>query len=183
MQEGQDQQADWSFNPDEVATSSSASTPNPLVHKEVSWSASEFIDHHKSAGWYYMLFLGTGVLTGVIYLLTKDLISVIVIAVVGLLFAILAGRKPRQLPYRIDSKGITIGDKFYVFSAFKSFALLREGAVGCINLLPLKRFMPEISIYFPPEEENKIVEILADSLPNEQRKEQGVDKLMKRLRF
>jgi hypothetical protein len=102
---------------------------------------------------------------------------------VGILFAILAGKQPRQLSYSLDTSGITIGEKFYSYEMFKSFTILEEGAIGCVNLLPLKRFMPELSIYYPPEEEEKILNVLTGSLPNDQKQEHSFDRLMKRIRF
>ncbi len=178
-------QTNWSFQPEAGANEVPAKQvrskkPAP---KEVSWSASEFIHNHKGFGWYALLILATLVLGVVVYFATKDLMSVIVIAVASVAFGYLAMHKPRELPYRVDGTGIYIGEKFYNFSAFKSFSVLQEGPVGCINLLPLKRLMPEISVYYPLDEEDKIIEILLESLPNEQRKEQGVDRLMKRIRF
>lgn len=181
-----EQKGQWAYNPEDDGVNSSVAPPlehKPAVHKEITWSASEFIDHHKNMGWYVALFLGVGIFTAIVYLLTKDLMSVLAITTVSALFAMLAGRKPRELPYRLDNRGVTIGDKFYSFSAFKSFALHQDGAVGYISFIPLKRFMPEVSIYFPPDESEKIIDILSDSLPNEQRKENGVDVLMRRLRF
>lgn len=155
----------------------------PADNAQVSWTASEFIANHKNAGWYAMLFAAIAAIAGLTYILTRDWISATTIVIVGSMFAILAGKKPRQLSYRLDSKGITVGDKFYPYGMFKSFTVLHEGAIGCINLLPLKRFMPELSIYYPPDEESKILDVLTASLPNDQKAEHSFDRLMKRIRF
>jgi hypothetical protein len=151
--------------------------------KEVAWTASEFIAHHKSAGWFAGLFAAILAISGLAYVFTKDLISSVTILVAGLLFAMLANRKPRQLKYKLDSSGITIGPRVYPYNSFKSFAVLQEGAIGCVNLLPLKRFMPEISIYFPPEEGDKILDVLSSHLPHDQKEEHQFDRLMKRIKF
>ena len=101
----------------------------------------------------------------------------------GGLFALLANHKPRQLAYKIDNSGINIGSKLYPFEQFKSFSLAREDAIEYVNLMPLKRFMPDVSIYFPPEETEKIVTILSDHLPHHDTGERQIDKLAKKLRF
>jgi hypothetical protein len=49
--------------------------------------------------------------------------------------------------------------------------------------MPLKRFMPPLSLYMDPADEEKIVDVLADYLPVEQREQDPIDKLMRRLRF
>jgi hypothetical protein len=179
------QQPGWAFR-EEGQTSDRhphEETVTAQHQASVSWTASEFVAHQKDASWYAMLFAAVLILCGLVYVFTKDLISVVTIFVVGVLFATLANKKPRELPYTIDNQGIIIGSKLYPYAIFKSFAVHQEGIIGCINLLPLKRLMPELSVYYPPESEAEILGILADYLPHEQRKEQSVDRLMKRIRF
>ena len=182
-----EQKTGWAFKPEQAEDSSApakkSSAPKNMQNQSVSWTASEFVANHKTAGWYLALFIVIFAVAGLTFVLTGDWISSTTIVVVGSLFAVLAGRKPRQLGYQLDSKGITIGEKFYPFSMFKSFAIMEDGAIGCINLMPLKRFMPDISVYYPPEEENKIINVLTGSLPNDQREEHGFDRLMKKIRF
>jgi hypothetical protein len=191
------QKPGWTFKPgqtesespeetrqDESQTEGGQNSPkNSGDAQEIAWTASEFIANHKNAGWYLVLFAVIGAVAGLTFVLTGDWVSSATIVVVGGLFAILAGKKPRQLSYRLDGGGITIGDKFYPYHDFKSFTILHEGTIGCINLLPLKRFMPELSIYYPPDEEKKILDVLTASLPNDQKEEHGFDRLMKKIRF
>ena len=193
MDPSNEQKPGWAFRPgNETESESDFHPPSTEVPNEtspqnqaesISWTASEFVDNHKTAGWYIKLMLAILAIAVLSYLLTRDLISASVIVVVGFLFAILASKKPRQMTYRIDNAGISIGNNTYPFHTFKSFAIVEEGAIGCINLLPLKRFMPELSIYYPPEEEAKIIDVLSASLPNDQRQEHSFDRLMKKIRF
>lgn len=159
--------------------------PKPAQKHEpsISWTASEFVANHKSALWYLQFILVLAILGGLIYFITRDVLSVSVISVAGILFMILASRKPRQQDYKVDDQGITIGDKFYPYTLFKSFGLGHEGVIGAVNLMPLKRFMPEMSIYYPAEDEDKILDKLSEYLPHEQQKEAGVDRLLRRMRF
>jgi hypothetical protein len=151
--------------------------------KAVSWTGSEFIANHKDKKWFISFFgiLALGVV--IIFIVTTDYISAISIAIVGCLFAILANHKPRQLSYTIDNSGINIGRRFYPFEQFKYFSLAQEGAIGYINLMPLRRFMPDVSIYFPPEEEGNVISILSDHLPHHDGGERQIDKLAKKFRF
>ncbi len=174
----------WTFKPEDSADKNappSSSKGKPI--QPVSWTASEFIAHQKSPGWYLALLLTIVAVAGLALILTKDWVSSITILVVGILFAAIASKKPRQLSYQLNNEGITIGEKLYPYGMFKSFAVLRDGAIGCINLMPLKRFMPDLSIYYPPEEEENIVNALAASLPHDQREEHSFDRLMKKIRF
>src|SRR3981081_3134082 len=106
----------------------------------ITWTASEFIDHNKSFSWYMMLGLAAAVLAAVVWLFTKDLFSTAVVVVGALVLGVYAAHKPRQLIYKLDDRGLTIGERYYAFAEFRSFSLVPEGAFASIELVPLKRF-------------------------------------------
>lgn len=183
-----DESANWSYSPDGTTEEQPeedhyTSNPSANIQESISWTASEYVANQKDAKWYLGFFFFLAASVGLIYFFTKDLISVIAIAVIGILFSVLANKKPKQLAYEINAQGVSISGRFYSYGEFKSFSLSSEGVIGAINLMPLKRFMPEISIYFPPDQGEAIISVLAGQLPHEQRAEHGVDKLTKRLRF
>lgn len=149
----------------------------------ITWTASEYIAHDKSAGWYVSVGLGSAALALIIYLLTNDSLSAGIVVVVGIMFGVIASRQPRTLPYAVDEAGVTIGQKFYPYTDFKSFAVMEEDAIYSIMLLPMKRFMPGVSLYYPPNQEEEILETLSDFLPHEPRTADVVDRLARKLRF
>lgn len=151
--------------------------------ESVEWTASEFVDHYKSTAWYLGLAGVILVIVSLTYLLTKDLITAVMLLIVGVTFGIVAGRPPRTLAYRMTRDGVTIQSKFIPFLEFKSFSVADEGAVSMISLVPLKRFMPLTYIYYPPEQEEAIMAILSNQLPFEERRSDPVDVLMRHLRF
>lgn len=118
-----------------------------------------------------------------VFLLTKDKISVVVIVVAALLLGAYANHKPRQLEYRLDAHGLSVGDKHFTYDQFRSFSVLPEGAFSSIVLMPLKRFALTTTLYYAPEDEDKIVNLLSDYLPLEERGHDAVDRLMHRIRF
>jgi len=149
----------------------------------ISWTASEFISHEKSIGWYGKLALGAVIIAALIYLLTKDLISTTVVIVCALAFGAIAGRRPRQLRYQISNAGITIGQKQLTYAGFKSFSIVPEGAFSSIIFRPLKRFAPLTTIYYSPNDEDQILDLLSQHLPFEDYKPDPVDNMMRRIRF
>ena len=173
-------QPGWTFSGDEQPPATSA---NSSVSPEVSWTASEYIAHDKGTGWFMGLAAATGLATVAVYLITQDIVTVIVVLVVAIVFGVFALRQPRVLSYKIDHSGITIADKHYPYLSFRSFAVQEEGAVDSILLIPLKRFMPGINIYFPPEQEDQIVGTLGNYLPHEDRPPDAIDRLMRKVRF
>lgn len=174
------QQPGWQFVSGDTATT----MPTDAGVSDVKWTASEFIAYHKNAGWYTLALLAIVTIAVLTFLLTSgDLFSTISISVLGLLFIIFASRKPRVLEYQISNTGVKIGEKLHTFKEIKSFSVIDEGMFRSISLYPLQRFMPAISIYFEPQEEAKIVQVLGKYLPQEQRKQELVDKFMHKIRF
>lgn len=149
----------------------------------VTWTASEFVDHEKDFSWFLKLGGITVVLVAIIYLVTEEAITSIVIILASALFGVTASRKPRTLEYQITPAGVSIGGKLYKFEIFKSFSVIEEEAFNSIQLMPLKRFMTPISLYFPPEQEEQIITTLGSYLPHEERGRDPVDRLMRKVRF
>lgn len=180
--------SNWGYNPEGSSAPDAGRQPSqPPRHvspdTEVIWTASEFIARHKGVGWYSVLALGSVVAAALVYLLSKDFITVGAVVGAMVLFGVAAARKPRVLTYRMNESGLTIGQKFYPYAMFKSFSVMDEGAFSSIMLLPLKRFMPPLSIYYEPKDEEHIVTILSHYLPVENRPADAVDRLMKHIRF
>jgi hypothetical protein len=161
------------------SATSSAYQPAPPVQ----WTASEFVAHHKSVGWYVVFVLAAVVVLALVYVVTKDIISVVAIAILGLLFGISAARKPRVLGYQLDGQGLTAGQKFYPYSEFKSFSVSIDGAFASLDLLPLKRFALPVSVHYDPKDESHILEVIGKHLPFEQRGDDVADRLARRIRF
>jgi hypothetical protein len=149
----------------------------------VTWTASEFLAHDKTAEWYVLLAAGTAAAAGLMYLIVGDLVSVSVIIVAALVFGFYGSHKPRQLGYRVDRHGLTIGTKTYAYEEFKSFSVEPEGAFSSIVLMPLGRFAVPITVFYAPEDEDRIIGILGDYVPYEQRRRDAVDNLMRKVHF
>ncbi len=182
----QGQASEWEFKNEQVSAPSPEQQPQtPTINQvnTVDWSASEYVEHEKGNMWFVQFGLVSIVVIAVVYFVTRDYISIIVLSVLAIGIGYFAGRKPETLNYRLDSQGIHIGTKLYPVSMFKSFAIVEEGAISSIALLPLKRFMPAITVYFAPEDEKKIVDALGAMLPQEERQQDRVDKLMHKIRF
>lgn len=150
---------------------------------QITWTASEYIAHHKTATWYVTLVIIAVAAAGLAYFATKDWITGVSIILIALVFGLSAARKPRVLEYRLDNRGLKIAQKSYSYGIFRSFAVIDEGAFSSIVFMPLKRFMPMVTIYYAPEDENRIVQIIADHLPIEQRKHDAIDALLHKIRF
>ena len=151
--------------------------------ESISWTASEFIAHHKSQGWYALVALGAIVAAVLVWWLTKDTVTPGVIILAGFGLAVFAARQPRQLTYQLDPHGLTVGPRHYAFADFRSFSVVPEGAFSSIVFTPLKRFGVLTTIYYDPQDEGRIIDIISRYLPHEDRGPDAIDGLMRRLRF
>jgi len=149
----------------------------------VTWTASEYIEHQRGVTWYGSLALATLVLAAAIYFLTKDYFATGTIVVLGIIVGAFVGHKPRQVQFELSDSGLRAAEKSYSYNLFKSFAVVREGNLISLNLIPIKRFMPPVSAYFDPKDEQKITNIIGDHLPYEERKPGAVDRLSLRLKL
>jgi hypothetical protein len=187
----EDQNSPWEYKPDGAETpkespegpADSSPAPSRKANASVSWQAAEFIEHPHPPSWYAALFIAAFLLAAVVYLIAKDVIAASTIIIVGVIVGIFAGHKPNQVEYGLDDSGISVNGKHYPYSSFKSFAVLREGSLNSVNLFPIKRFMPPVSAYFDPKDEEKITNALGNYLPYEDRKMDGIDRLSRRLRL
>jgi hypothetical protein len=155
----------------------------PPTDNAFTWTASEFVDHNKGASWYLILFLITAALAVGAYFLTKEYFTVGIIVVLGIIVALYARQKPKQVTYELSSSGLRIGEKLYSYNLFKSFSLVNDGALNSIQLTPLKKLMPTISAYYQAADEEKISDILGQYLPFEEAKPDSISRLSRRLRF
>jgi hypothetical protein len=189
----QQQTPGWQYKPEEPPAPSPGQYADPstgVPHEaagsssaEVTWTASEFIAHHRSFGWYAAV-IGTALALAVgLFLLTDDRISSGAIVIVAILLCIAAARKPRVLTYTVDNDGLSIGKRFYPFNEFRSFSAVLDGPFINIELVPTKRFMPMTSIYCSPEDEDAILETLSQHVPYEERGHALVDLIARNLRF
>lgn len=150
---------------------------------ELEWQASDAALHQKPAGWLAMLIGGGLVVAILVYLLTRDALSAGAIALAALMLGVYSARKPQSLRYRLDAGGITIGQKHYTYGQFRSFSVVDEGAAGNVELMPLKRFMPMLTLNYTHDIEEDVVSFLADRLPMETHKRDAMDMLIRKLRF
>lgn len=149
----------------------------------VQWKASEFIDHQKSSLWFIVLALGGVAGGGLMYLITRDILSTVVVVVAAAAFGIYASKKPRTLTYSLTPTNLKIDQKTYRYDEFKSFSLHQEGALYSIVLDPIKRFTPPLTIYFAGDDGEQIFDALAQHLPHEERSQDPIDNLMRKIRF
>lgn len=148
----------------------------------VNWEAEEYLQRDKRAGWYVGFVVVVLALVALsVFLQWWSFTALIVLSAVALL--IYSVRPPRKLHYSLSSKGISEGNKLYNYEDFKSFGVLQDEENYAIVLTPVKRFSPRVTVYFPKENGEAIVDAFGARLPMEEVKLDMLDKIVRMLRI
>lgn len=148
----------------------------------VRWEAQEYITHDKNAGWYIgFSIVAIALIALAVWLKQWVFIAVIVLSFISLI--IYEVRPPRKIQYSVDGKGLTEGEKVYNFDDYRAFGILQDDTNFAIILMPKKRFAPAVTVYFPKEKGEEIVDVFGARLPMEEVKLDFMDKIIRKLRI
>jgi hypothetical protein len=149
----------------------------------ITWEASEAVHHEKDMLWFGGLVAGALVLTVISIFVIKLWTFTILIPLMTVSLIIIAMRPPRVLNYRLSDAGWTIGEKQYAHTEFQAFGVVQEGPFYYLSLIPVRRFMPTVNVYFPEKYGEEIVDMLGAHLPMRTMKPDLLDVVIKRLRL
>ena len=149
----------------------------------VSWQASEYVHHEKEVRWFVYLFgVAAALLAFAIFVIGSYTFAglIIVMTIVMVIFAV---RPPRIMSYSLGPEGLRVNDKHFSYHDFRVFGIIEEGPLYSALLIPNKRFLPAVTLYFPGEEGEAIVDMLGSRIPMEHVELDFLDRLMRKLRF
>jgi hypothetical protein len=150
----------------------------------VNWTADEYINTDKGWMWYALFVVIVLGLAAAGYFLMHAITFSVLVVVMAAAVIVFSRRPPRTIQYTLSGKqGLYIGEKLYKFADFKAFGLLHEDGHNSIMLIPIKRFSPGVSVYFPEEAGEQIVDILGARLPMKELKLDFMDIIIRRLRL
>lgn len=148
----------------------------------VVWQDIEYIQHDKNPLWYVGFVIVVIVLiAGAVLLQAWTFIPLIIVMAVALV--IYTHRPPRLLSYSWSAKGLTINDQLHPTGEFKSFGILQDGAHNALVFIPVKRFRPGLTVYFPAEVGEQLVDAVGAYLPMQNLHLDAFDKIIRKLRI
>ena len=150
----------------------------------VRWSYIEDVSQKKGFFWYLVILLVAAGLVAVdIFFLRSYSFSVLILVMVAALF-IYYRRPPQQIDYTVSpAHGLYVGEKLYKFGEFKSFGVISDAGESFIKLIPVKRFGLGLSVFFPLEMGEQVVDLFGAVLPMDQLKLEFIDTLIRKLRL
>jgi hypothetical protein len=149
----------------------------------VTWVAHEYIHQEKGTLWFSLFAIVVVVLIATSIFLMHSWSFAILMVVITVVVIVYSRRPPRELTYTLDNEGLTIDGKLDKFSSFKSFGVLHDGEHFSVMLIPTQRFQPSVTVYFPEEAGEDIVDVLGSRLPMKDLKLDAVDRVVRLLRL
>lgn len=150
----------------------------------VHWTASEYVHGEKNALWFIIFAIVVIGLIAFDLLILKSYTFSVLVVVMAAALIIYSRRPPKAIEYTLSiDQGLYVGDRLYHFNDFKAFGLIKDGDQHSIMLIPSKRFDPGVSVYFPEEVGEKVVDILGARLPMENLKLDMIDIIVRKLRL
>ena len=175
---------DASIQVDENIESQTNENENTDVTIPVDWIAPEYFVGAKGKMWYFLLGIMAAVFIAVSIFLFQSYSFAILVLVMAIALVVYTKRPPQEIKYTLSvQQGLYIGDKLYNLQDYKSFSIVQNNNRNFIELIPIKRFSPALSVYFPQDAGERIVDILASRLPMEQTKPDIMDKIIEKLRI
>lgn len=148
----------------------------------VLWQDIEYIQHDQGPIWYVGFVAVVIILIiGAVLLQAWTFIPLIIVMAVALV--IYTHRPARQLQYSWSGKGLTINDQLHPAGEFRSFGVIQDGAHNAIIFIPVKRFRPGLTVYFPAEVGEQLVDAVGAYLPMEELHLDAFDKIIRKLRI
>jgi len=183
MQPQQDQNYWQGASEAPADTDVEAHEPEEESFEAITWQASEFVHHEKGGSWFFVLLAVAVVLLVIDFFLIKSWTFGALIVVMAVSATVVGRRPPRTIDYSLTPHGIRIGEKQFSFHDFRAFGVVQENAFYSIRLIPNKRFMPMVTVYFPSDQGEQIVDMLGSVLPMESIERDVMDKLVEKIRF
>mgnify|MGYP006136703255 FL=1 len=149
----------------------------------LSWQASEFVHHEKDGRWFLGLLAVALVLLLLDFFVIKSWTFAALIVVMTIAVIVLARRPPRIIDYTLSAYDLQIDEKQFALHDFRAFGVVQENAFYTIRLIPNKRFMPMVTVFFPLEHGEEIVDVFGQALPMETIERDTLDRIAEKIRF
>jgi hypothetical protein len=162
----------------EAPASQGQGTELPLA-----WQSEGLTDRNRPKQWYVLYAVGCIIALIAIYFLFKDIVAVVVLALVATIFVFGISRNVGEVGYSLDDNGIQVGGRRYAYISFKCFYLTRDSSGSTLTLQPMKRLSPPLSLRCSVNDEGKVVDALSEFLPVVDRPNDFIDSIAHKLRL
>lgn len=164
-----------------ATTTLDQSTSSLPTQEPVQWQAPEYLHHEKNPLWFISFGVIVIALTAAAIFLIQSWTFAILIPVMAAALIAYSHRPPRAMEYVLSGKGLYINDTLHPFAEFKGFGVIHEETAYSLVFIPVRRFRPSLTVYFPEEKGEAIVDLLGVRLPMQPLKLDAFDKIVRLL--
>lgn len=147
------------------------------------WEAPEFTKYEKDVYWTAILVIGSAAIM-IFFLLTKNYIGALVIAMLAILVYVYSKKEPRLIRFAITPMGIKIENKLHKFEELKSFWIFYEpGEIKELSVRTKQLINPYLGLPLGNAKPVTIRQIMLKFLPEKKQEEPVANILARRLGF
>lgn len=147
----------------------------------IRWQAPEYLQQEQSKGWY----LGLGVVTAILMLIAIFLLNsptfAVLLPIMAVALVVYTKRPAPIADFVVSRKGVHVNDRLHPYAEFRSFGVAEIKGAHTAVLVPRKRFQLGLSLNFPEEVGEALVDMLAARLPMKEVKPDFFDKITSQL--
>lgn len=150
----------------------------------INWQAQEYLQYEKTPLWYIIFGVIVCVLVGAaIFLQAWTFVALIPVMAVALV--VYAHRPPHIVNYALSEKGLHVNDMLHPMGEFKTFSVVQSAnpEQNQLVLIPVKRFRPSLTVFFPSSVGEQLVDTIGAYLPSQPYKPDAFDKIIQKLRI
>jgi hypothetical protein len=151
--------------------------------ESIEWETPEYIHHEKGRDWFLVvIIISIGIIAAEI--LAGNFLVIVLTIIAITTFLLVAIRKPRIVPVRINASGVRIDAIFYTYAGLKQFSVVEGIAVHKLILQSTKALSPYIIIPLGPGvEPDQVRELLKQHIDEIELHEPVSHLLLERLGF
>lgn len=153
-----------------------------MATPSIQWTGTDDSARQRKPGWYAVwvaIFLALAAVAFTLhwFLGYWQFWSALALAVIIFITLIVSNRSSQTINYKLSKTDITINDKTYPLSDFKSFTVDNSNGIWILHLMPTKKLAMEYDVIIPAENAEKIVGVFSKLLPMEDSQNSLSDRL------
>jgi hypothetical protein len=164
--------------PAQMAVTDSVSLPQT---EPIQWQAPEYIQEQRSPWWFIGFWVVAAILMALAAFIIRSWSFALLVPAMAAALMIYSHRPPRMLTYVLSDKGLYINEKLHPMAEFRSFGIMHEESIPSLMLIPVKRFRPGLTVHFPVETGEGIVDLLGSRIPMQELKFDIFDSVIRKL--
>ena len=147
----------------------------------VQWQAPEYVQERRSPWWFIGFWVVAIVLMALAIFVVQSITFAVLVPAMAAALMIYSHGPPRMLNYVLSAKGLYINEKLHPMTEFRSFGILKDESVPSLMLIPVKRFRPGLTVHFPVETGEAIVDLLGSRIPMKELNLDLFDRVIRKL--